>query len=50
MFGKNKSKLKLTGRAGLIYKKDGRTMLVDSEMLNEPTRQPTAEAVPIGKI
>jgi hypothetical protein len=31
MFGK--SKLKLTGRAGLIYKNDGRTMLIDSEML-----------------
>lgn len=33
MFGRNKTKLKLTGRAGMIYSDAGRVMKVDSEML-----------------
>ena len=33
MFWKSKSKLKVTGRAGLVYKRDGKTMRIYSEML-----------------
>jgi len=34
MFGKKKTKLKLTGRAGMIYSDtNGRVMKIDSEML-----------------
>lgn len=35
MFGKNKTKLKVTGRAGLIYSSAGRVMNIDSEMLGD---------------
>jgi hypothetical protein len=38
MFGRKKDfKLKLTGRAGLIYEENGKSMRVDSEMLVGPT-------------
>jgi hypothetical protein len=38
MFGKKKDfKLKFTGRAGLIYEENGKSMRVDSEMLVGPT-------------
>ena len=33
MFKRKKTKLKLTGRAGMIYTDAGRTMHIDSEML-----------------
>jgi len=33
MFGKKKTKLKLTGRAGMIYTDADRVMKIDSEML-----------------
>lgn len=33
MFGKTKTKLKVTGRAGLIYSSAGRVMNIDSEIL-----------------
>lgn len=33
MFRKRKTKLKLTGRAGMIYSDHGRVMKIDSEML-----------------
>lgn len=38
MFWRKKDfKLKLTGRAGLIYEENGKSMRVDSEMLVGPT-------------
>ena len=33
IFRKKKLSVKVTGRAGLIYKEDGKTLMADSEML-----------------
>jgi len=33
MFGKNKKNIKITGRAGLIYRHGPKVMKIDSEML-----------------
>lgn len=33
MFGQKKSKIKLLGRSGLIFKENGKSMFIDSEMI-----------------
>lgn len=35
LFGKKTFSIKITGRAGLIYKENGKTLMVDSEMLTD---------------